>query len=162
MSKIFAISGNLIGGDGVWIQPKPNFKGEIVVEDNNRIFGYCNSYKEKSQIQRLFLTGMAIRNGNSCGAAIYVLSNDPRYIPAMLLAADFGSCYGGWFRLNSLNILQFQGKADLHFEELPLFSSKVYEVRTVFNRLDETIGLNKEYIYDPNNLEKYVTSAMLM
>ena len=59
MSRIFSISGNFIQ-NGAWSTPDPSFSGKIVVDDNDKFYGYCDELYGKTMselwdVQKLIL-----------------------------------------------------------------------------------------------------------
>ena len=56
MSKIFIISGNFMQY-GEWSTPDPSFVGEIVVDDANTFYGYCDELYENRKSETRFLVG---------------------------------------------------------------------------------------------------------
>ena len=163
MGKLFNISGNLVF-DETTEKLESSFNGRIVVEED-KIFGYCEDftiYKKNMHSQLCFLTGMIIKgNDYSHGAIIYKLSNDPHFVPIMLLSTSIiDPDNSGWSRMDGFHHFSLQGKAKITFEEISPFPSRICEVCELFSKIDKTISANTELIYKLGDCEKYIAKAI--
>ncbi|MBQ3352651.1 hypothetical protein IJG91_03305 [Candidatus Saccharibacteria bacterium] len=92
MSRIFSISGNFIQ-NGAWSTPDPSFSGKIVVDDNDKFYGYCDELYEKTMLElnrTRYLIGVFAQN-DSCtnkGISFYKLSNEGWQSPLMYVIPD--------------------------------------------------------------------------
>lgn len=100
MSKIFDISGNF-KKSGKWICPETAFTGEIVLDDDNSLCGYCNDYRGKIW----YLVGChTIRDEIGDSIEFYMLSNDHHQIPYLCIFPDIADGKGSWYEcINNCN-----------------------------------------------------------
>lgn len=93
LSSIFDISGNLKKG-GKWLCPESAFTGEIVLDDDNSLYGYCNDYSGKIW----YLVGChTVKDEIGDNIEFYMLSNDHRQTPFLCIFPDIADGKGSWY-----------------------------------------------------------------
>lgn len=144
MSMIFKFTGNYVH-DGSWTTPDPAFEGEILVNDDNSICGYCldnseidiNSvvYREKYLVGALGTTGKQKQ-----GIAFYKFSDHPYYTPKMYLLTDIKNPDSAlWAEQNAQGNFILQGMAKINLQKKIYYKEAEDAIKTRFEQLS-TLG----------------------
>lgn len=150
MSKIFKISGNFMQY-GEWSTPDPSFVGEIVVDDANTFYGYCDELYENRKSETRFLVGAIAPNGRNGrnGIAFYKMSNCSECTSLMYVVPDLEAPIsdGSWAELR-FGLFRPMGPAKVKIEEKDDsdFEKDEKRIKTKFNELDKNIPINSELL----------------
>ena len=153
MSKIFKISGSFMQY-GEWSVPNPSFVGEIVVDDANIFYGYCDElYDDKMSVlnKTRFLAGAITSNGRNGGngIAFYKMSNDDVQAPLMYVVPDLEALIsdGYWAELR-FGSFQPMGPAKVNVEEKGVSAPEEDErrIKAKFNKLNKNINFHRELL----------------
>ena len=157
MSRIFNISGNFIQ-NGAWSTPDPSFSGKIVVDDNDKFYGYCDELYEEtmSELNRTrYLVGVFAQNDSCAGKGIsfYKLSNEVWQSPLMYVIPDlsdpeqkdatwaaFADVLPGTYEMCVM------GRAKINLAEEPFSVDEEKRIQRIYEALDEDVGFNKSLV----------------
>ena len=157
MSRIFRITGKQYSA---FFKKSFKFEGEILVT-GNILIGYCEDiYENNPKKYPRFLSGVvADEEEIFYGLGFYKLTNDPDYIPNMVLLSNINDPYcGSWSEMNDFHMFQFQGKATIMIEQLPFSSTGAFEIEKKFEELDRSIGANQKLLHYTDYCKKSLLS----
>ena len=146
MSKVFDVSGNFKKG-GKWICPEVAFTGEIVLDDDSSLCGYCNDYTGKIW----YLVG-AHTDKDEIGNTIefYMLSNDHHQTPFLCIFPDIADGKGTWWEcVNNCKGERFfrsENEAKLNINHERQSYQEEQRVRSRFNEVELSVLMNHKIV----------------
>ncbi len=151
MSRIFNISGNFMQF-GKWSEPDPSFSGQIVVNEKDEFYGFCDELysSNMSDVNRIrYIAGAFAENGHNGqrGIAFFKMSNDSERAPLMYVTPDLMAPESGsWAALTISGYFQVQGRSRITVEE-ETFSEEVEKsIKAKYDALDKGINGNGELL----------------
>ncbi len=156
MSKIFKVSGNFTE-DGEWAKQNPAFKGEIIVNETGKFYGWCEQlYIEGSAGNKSGLTGEISKVRCLVGALaeeeggysllFFKLSNTPWQTPLLyeIHGASAADCI--WSAKDPNGGFVPQGNASVLLEEVPYSEENADKIKKHFCDVDISVSPNDELV----------------
>ena len=146
MSRIFDISGN-VKKAGKWVCPETAFTGEIVLDDDNSLYGYCNDYRGKIW----YLVGChTIKDEMGDSIEFYMLSNDHHQTPFLCIFPDVTDNKGTWWEcVNTCNGERFfrsENEAKLALGHERQSYQEEQRIRARFNEVELSVLMNSQIV----------------
>lgn len=160
MSKmIFRISGNMMQ-DGEWMQPDPAFVGEIVVDEDGKFFGWCDSLYINNREQHSepnwqhFLTGAVAEENGGYSLLFFRLSNVIWQPPMVCEIHDTSPADCVWAAKDPGGSFVPQGNARAKLEKLAYSDEYAERIKQRFQEVDTTIDHNAELIQEVDSWQQ--------
>ena len=151
MSKLFKISGNMMM-DGKWLEPDPEFAGEIVVDEAGKFCGWCEKLADKKREDiakanwQFYLVGTMADENHGYSLQFLELSNVP-WRPAVLFEIHTTSGADSiWSAKDPGGGFVPYGNARVDLEELEYSEEHADRVKRRFRAVDININHNGELI----------------
>lgn len=136
MSKIFSVTGNW-EQNGQWAAPEIAFKGEIVIDDEGAVYGYCDEFETSSFNNHQCFIGIYGKGGpKDRSIELYKLSNDPHQAIISYDISDVQAQNGIWLmESGGSQTLIKQGNAKLELKEELYTEEKRASIGSEFKKL---------------------------
>ena len=143
MSMIFDISGNFKQAKGP-SHPEIAFTGEIVLDDDKSLCGYCNDQTGKVWY---VVGGYTAKEDSSVGGLeFYMLSNEPHLIPCLYVFPDVfdgkGTRWESVFPCNGDCYFEQKGEVELALGEERHSYQEESRIKSRFNEIELRVLMN--------------------
>lgn len=143
MSKIFDISGNFKQSKGPR-HPEVAFTGEIVLEDDKSVCGYCNDQTGKVWY---LVGGYTDKEDKTVeGIEFYMLSNEPHLVPCLYVFPDIldgkGTRWESTYTCNGDYYFEPKGEAELALEGERHSYQEEVRIKSRFNEVELRVLMN--------------------